>query len=460
MPKACLICLVDQENSFFTQYHELTNMNFYSYLKFSLIACFLIFIPVEAQEKTSLASLIDDYEYLHRKPELSYQEKETSAFLQKKMEDLGFEVTPNVGGYGLVALMKNGDGPTVMIRTDMDALPLKEETGKSYASTQTGLDDDGNEVPAMHACGHDVHMTVWLGTAEKLLEQKNQWSGTLMMIAQPAEERGNGAEAMLADGLFERFPLPDYCLALHVNSSMEAGKVGVCPGFALASVDMVDITVFGKGGHGAYPHKTVDPIVLAARMILDFQTIVSREIAPTEPAVVTVGSIHGGTKHNIIPSEVKLQLTLRSYSDDVRKHSIEALHRICDAVSASAGLEEDLYPKIVLTDEAIPATFNDPTLSEKCAEVFRNTLGSENVLDSEPVMGGEDFGLYSKTKENIPGFLFWLGAVSREDFADHQANGTALPSIHSPFFAPDAEPTISTGVKTMTAAALDLFDNK
>jgi hippurate hydrolase len=397
------------------------------------------------------------YEHLHRNPELSFQEKETSRRMAQELEKLGFEVASGIGGYGVVGVLRNGDGPTVMVRTDTDALPLQEDTGLPYASQAKGLSDDGQPVPAMHACGHDMHMTVWVGAARKLAAAKSQWKGTLVFIAQPAEERGGGAKNMLAEGLFEKFPKPDYCLALHCSATLPAGSIGYKPGYALASVDMVDITVYGKGGHGAYPHTTVDPVVLASRMVLDFQTIVSREIAPTEPAVVTVGSIHGGTKHNIIPSEVKLQLTLRSYSDQVRQHSLQALSRIANGLAKSAGLPDELMPKIVVADESIPSTYNTPELVERLLPALRQAIGDDQVVPVQAVMGGEDFGMYGKTDDQVPVFIYWLGTIAPERVAAANAGGEALPSLHSPFFAPVPDASIRTGVATMAQAVMSLL---
>lgn len=397
------------------------------------------------------------YEYLHSHPELSFHEEETSKYLAEEMRKIGYDVTENVGGFGVVCVLKNGKGPTVLVRADTDALPVKEETGVSYASTVIKTDDAGNDVSVMHACGHDVHMTCWTGTARLLASMKDQWKGTLVFIAQPAEERGGGAKAMLADSLYEKFPLPDYALALHVSASLETGKVGYSPGFALANVDMVDITVYGSGGHGAYPHLTLDPVVLAARLILDFQTIVSREISPLQPAVVTVGSIHGGTKGNVIPNEVKMELTLRSYTDEVRQGLIERLHRISKGVAMSAGVPEDKYPKIAVRKEFTPALFNQPELARRMHNVFARVLGETQVEVLKPVMGGEDFSRYGRTDHKVPIFLFWLGTVSAEDIAASERGELSLPSLHSSKYCPVPETSIKTGVKSMAAAVMDLM---
>ncbi|MGB0522845.1 MAG: amidohydrolase [Flammeovirgaceae bacterium] len=413
---------------------------------------------IKKQANQELPYLFDLYKHLHQNPELSFYEKETSKRLAQELKSIGFEVTENIGGYGVVGVLKNGKGPTVLIRTDTDALPVLEQTGTPYASTVKTKDEAGNEVPVMHACGHDMHMTVWVGVARTLKEMKSKWKGTIVMIAQPAEERSGGAKAMLKEGLFEKFPKPDYCLALHSSASLPAGQIGYCPGYALASVDMVDITVFGEGGHGAYPHKTIDPIVLASRMVLDFQTIVSREIAPTDPAVVTVGSIHGGTKHNIIPSEVKLQLTLRSYSEKVRQHSLDALKRISKGIALSAGLPASKMPIITVQDESTPATYNNPELVDKVVVSFKKVIGKENLILLDPVMGGEDFSRYGKTADNIPIFIWWLGTVAPNQVKESIEKGTTLPSLHSGIYKPLPQPSITTGVSTMTQAVFDLLN--
>ena len=403
-------------------------------------------------------NLLDLYKDLHSNPELSYKEFETSKKLSLILEELGYEVTNGVGGNGVVALLKNGEGKTVMLRADMDGLPVEEKTGASYASRTKTLNDEGREVFTMHACGHDVHMTVLIGAAQYLIQNRSDWSGTLMLILEPAEEVSGGARNMIKDGLFTRFPRPDFNLALHVSSGMEAGKVGYLPGWAMANVDSVDIIVKGLGGHGAYPHTTKDPIVLSAQIISQLQTIVSRQIAPTDPAVVTVGSIHGGTKHNVIPNEVKLQLTLRSYTDEVRNATISSIKRIVRGAAIAAGFPEELYPTVTLKDEYTPAVFNNPQLVEKLKVSFENSLGKDNVKKVSPVMGGEDFGMFGRVEPIIPTALFWLGAVNKNIYEKAVREDIVLPSLHSDLFLPDAEPTLETGVKAMTGAALDLFN--
>lgn len=398
------------------------------------------------------------YKHLHQNPELSYKEFETAKRMAAELEALGFDVTENVGGTGVVALMSNGEGPTVMLRADMDGLPVEELTGLDYASTTKSTNQVGEEVFVMHACGHDIHMTSLVGAARRLVEVKDQWRGTLMLILQPAEERGGGAKAMLADGLFERFPTPDYNVALHDNAGSPAGSIGYTKGYALANVDSVDITVHGIGGHGAYPHTTRDPIVLAAQIVNSLQTLVSRNISPLEAGVVTVGSIHGGSKHNIISDEVRLQLTVRSYSDEVRATLIDGIRRIAENQGRVAGLPEDKLPEVtVKDDESIPSTYNDPALAERIATMFAETGVSSNIVEAPPVMGGEDFSLFARTEDQIPSLIFWVGAVDPEKYQESLETGESLPSLHSPFFAPLPEPTIKTGVRAMTMAALELL---
>jgi amidohydrolase len=393
------------------------------------------------------------YKHLHAHPELSLQEQQTSARMAKELKALGFEVTEKVGGNGVVGILRNGKGPTVLVRTDMDGLPVTEKTPVPYASKVRTRDKNGNEVGTMHACGHDLHMTCWVGAARTLAALKDRWQGTLIFIAQPAEEIGAGARMMLADKLYQRFGRPDYCLALHCDSRQTYGTVAYSDGLALANVDTMDILVKGRGGHGASPHTTVDPIVLAAKIVIDLQTIVSRERDPLDPAVVTVGSIHGGTKHNIIPSEVKLQLTIRTTNDATRKHVLEAIERITKAAALGMRAPE---PVIKLdAAEFTPALINDTALNKKTTTMFRELLGPENVQLRPPVMGGEDFSRYGRA--GVPIFLFWLGTIDAERWAAAQKDGaTPLPSLHSDLFWPAPEPTIRTGVLAMSQAVLNL----
>ncbi|MBN1251526.1 MAG: amidohydrolase [Bacteroidales bacterium] len=443
-------------------------------MKFKFITIFLsiLFIPtymisqsnhllpdIEKIIDTNYKSYYEFYKDLHQNPELSLYEQETSKKIATKLKEIGYNVTDNFGGYGVVGILKNGKGPTLLIRTDMDALPIEEKTNLDYASTKITKDNEGVKTPIMHACGHDMHMTVFIGTATTLFEMQKHWKGTLILIAQPAEEVSKGAKAMLKAGLFEKFPIPDYCLALHVNPNIESGKVGLNSGPFFASVDMLDITVFGLGGHGAIPDKTVDPIVLAARMVLAFQTIVSREVAPLETAVVTVGSINGGTKHNIIPDKVKMQLTIRTYSNDLRNKIIESLKRISKGIAISAGLEEDKYPIVFVRDENAPPVLNDVELTKKVKTAFEKILGEDNIIEVQPTMAGEDFSIYGNTKEKVPICMFWLGAVSEKKIAEYEKNNKMLPSLHSPYFSPDVEKTMKTGIKAMSGAAMSIFSN-
>jgi hippurate hydrolase len=392
------------------------------------------------------------YRDLHQSPELSTFEEKTAAKMAERLRALGFEVTQKVGGHGVVGLLRNGKGPTVMLRTDLDALPVEEKTGLAYASKVTAKDRAGQTVPVMHACGHDVHMTSWVGAATLLARSKDRWRGTVMMVGQPAEEAGAGARSMLADGLFKRFPKPDYAIAVHNLASGASGTVEYVSGYALASVDSVDLTLYGKGGHGAYPHTTVDPILLAARTVLALQTIVSRERNPLEPAVLTVGSIHGGTKHNIIPDEVKLQLTVRSYKPEVRKKILEAIERIAKGESLAAGSPR--APSVAVT-EGTPATYNDPELMKRLVPAITRVLGTQNVREGTPTMGGEDFSEYGLA--GVPAVMLWIGTVEPGKLQAAQKAGEPTPSLHSPLFAPDRERTLRTGVTTLTAAALELL---
>ncbi len=418
------------------------------------------------------------YEHLHRNPELSFQEKNTSALLAAEMKRLGFTVTTGlgdkwtkerakseygkvedgVGGYGFVAVLKNGDGPTLMIRTDMDALPVVEKTGLPYASTARDTQWSGEEGGVMHACGHDIHMTSWIGAARELVVRKAEWKGTLVMIAQPAEEIGLGAKAMIDDGLFTRFPKPDFNIALHDNASLPAGTLGVGSGYVMAYVDSIDLIVKGVGGHGAYPQDSKDPIVVAARIVTTLQTLVSRELDPLDAGVVTVGAINGGSKHNIIPDEVKLQLTVRSFADATRERLLKGIERIAKAEALAAGLDGDKAPEMKLKEDYTPSLYNDPALTDRIGAVLRKTVGENKVVIAQPTMGGEDFSRYGRTPEKIPGMLFWLGAVSQEKFeASAKPGGPALPALHSSTFAPDPDLTIATGVKAMTAAAMEIL---
>ena len=408
----------------------------------------------------NLKDLENLYLDLHQNPELSFHEIETSKKMATILKGLGFEVTQNFGGNNVVGVYENGKGPVVLVRTDMDALPLVEKTNLPYASNITFQTKEGKQVGVMHACGHDIHMSVWAGTASTLIKFKNSWHGTLIMIAQQAEEMSGGANAMIENGLFQKFPVPNYALALHVDPELEAGTIGYCSGPAFAGVSSVDIRIYGEGGHGAIPHKTIDPVVLAARTILDIQTIVSREISPLDPAVITVGSIHGGTKHNIIPDQVDLQLTLRFYKDEVYEQMLRSLNRITAGIGESAGLSPDKFPKIIVSDDFTPPVINDPLLTKAITGYFREAIGTENVIVTDPLMAGEDFGRYGRTEEEIPIMMFMLGTVSHENTVNQLENETTLPSLHSPYFAPDYQKTIETGTLGMSFSLIKLFNKK
>lgn len=412
---------------------------------------------IDASIEKNYVSLEKLYVDLHSNPELSQKEERTSAVIARELKSLGFDVFEKIGGYGVAAVLKNGNGPTVLIRTDMDALPVEEKTNLPYASKVRSVNPAGAEVGVMHACGHDIHMTVFIGTARALAESKRNWQGTIVMIAQPSEENGVGARAMLDDKLYDKVPYPDFALALHNHAGMKAGTIGYSAGAFMASVDMMDITVYGKGGHGAAPHQTIDPIVLSSEMILAFQTIVSREINPLQPSVITVGSIHGGTVYNIIPDQVKLQLTLRSYSDDVRKQVIAAIQNKSKFLALQAGLPESKLPLITWNDSA-PATVNDKQLTQKLVDAFKPVFRETNVLEMEPSMIGEDFSRFARAQKPIPYCMFWLGTVDPDVFDKAKAEGTALPSLHSSTFQPLPTLTIRTGIKAMTIGVLEILD--
>lgn len=401
--------------------------------------------------KQHVNQLLEVYKDFHSNPELSFREERTAAKLAAELKSLGIEVTTGVGQMGVVGLLKNGDGPVMMIRTDLDALPVVEATGLPFASKVIAKDPKGNDVGVMHACGHDIHITCQIGVARYLATHKENWRGTVMFVGQPAEEVGNGAQAMLKDGLFTRFPRPKYALALHVDASLPTGQVGYRAGYILANVDSVDIVMKGKGGHGAFPHTTIDPIVQAAHLIVDLQSLISRENSPFEPAVITVGSIHGGTKHNIISDSCRLQLTVRSYGPEIRARMLDGIKRKAKAAAISANAPEP----IIEFSDATPATRNDESLVERVVPVFKRVLGDQNVIPSEPSMGGEDFSEYGLA--GVPIFMFRLGSVNAERLAEMKKDGKSPPSLHSPFYYPDAKEAITTGVTTMAAALLDLM---
>ncbi len=392
------------------------------------------------------------YQDLHRSPELSHHEEKTAAKMAARLRALGFEVTEKVGGFGVVGVLRNGAGPTVLLRTDLDGLPVEEKTGLPYASTVRTKDDSGADVGVMHACGHDLHMGIWAGTATLLTRAKASWKGTLVMVGQPAEEKGQGAKGMLDAGLYTRFPKPDFALALHDAADLPSGKIGYVAGPALASADSVDIVVYGKGGHGAYPHKTIDPIVIAARIVVALQTLVSRENDPLDPAVVTVGSIHAGSKHNIIPDEARLQLTVRAYKDEVRARLLASIARVAKAEAAAGGAVKE---PLVTNAEGTPVTVNDRELVRRLVPAVQRQLGEANVVETPPVMGAEDFSEYGRAGARAA--ILWVGAVEPGRHAEALKSGTPLPSLHSALFAPDRLPATRTGVTALTSAALELL---
>jgi len=432
---------------------------FQQFLMFGILLLVIVVFQAKGQELSTdliskqTSSLMKFYENLHANPELSFQEYKTASILAGELKKLGFEVKEKIGRTGVVGVFRNGVGPTVLVRTDMDALPVLENTKLAFASKAVARNDKGLDTGVMHACGHDLHMTNWVGAAQILVSIKQQWVGTLVFIAQPAEEIGAGAKAMLEDGLFVNFPKPDFCIALHCDAAKPAGTIGICEGIACANVDSIDILVKGKGGHGAAPHTTVDPIVLAARIILDLQTLVSREVNPLDPAVVTVGSIHGGTKHNIIPSEVRLQLTVRTMKEEVRKQVLEGIDRITKSAALGANAPEPEIRKRL--DESIPSLSNDVVLTRRLKKVWEEKMGKEVVTIREPVMGGEDFSLYARA--GVPSCMLFLGTVSKKKYGEFQLNRNAsLPSLHSEYYHPEMPSSLQTGLNATVLAVLEL----
>ena len=444
------------------------NIGFLSILLLSALPAVSLFAQQTPQSlaDAELPSLLAIYKDIHAHPELSMHEERSAAIVAKELKAAGYQVTERVGKYdkasvtcfGVVGVMKNGAGPIVLVRTDLDALPVHEETGLPYASTVTTKNDEGKEVPVMHACGHDTHIAAFIGTARALAKLRDQRHGTIVFVAQPAEETGNGARALLKGGLYDRFGKPDFALGFHDKADLQTGHIGVTEGYTSANVDSVDVTVRGVGGHGGYPHKTKDPIVLAAEMINAWQTIASRENNPLDPIVVTVGSIHGGTKRNIIPDEVTMQLTVRTYKKQVREKVLAAIERIAKDIAAAGGVLPERAPIVtVRKDEFCSATYNNPELTKRLVAVWRKSLGNENVEIVDPTMGGEDFSEYSLPDHSIPAVDFHFGAVDQAKIADYQQTGKELPSLHSSKFAPLPEPTIRTGIVAMTTAVLELM---
>jgi amidohydrolase len=412
--------------------------------------------PLADSIRADMPQLMALYRDLHANPELSMQEVRTPAKLAPEMRKLGFDVTEHVGKTGVVAVMKNGAGPVLLIRADMDALPVREQTGLAFASTAVGKLPDGSETPVMHACGHDTHVATWLGTARRLAAMKDQWSGTVVMILQPGEERVMGAKAMLEDGLFTRFPKPDTMIAFHDSADLPAGMIGITPGYALANVDTVNIDVRGVGGHGASPQTTKDPIVLASRIVMALQTLVSRENDPQQPAVVTVGSFHAGTKSNIISDDAKLALSVRSYTPETRKLLLDGIARIARGEAIAAGLPDDKMPIVEIEQPSADATFNTPQLSSHLAALFGAHFGADRVVATKPIMAAEDFSRYWLADTSKQSTMFWVGGVPQAKW-DGTSDKSKLPSLHSPFWAPDSEKVISTATEAMTIAALDIL---
>jgi amidohydrolase len=396
---------------------------------------------------------------LHRNPELAFQEVRTSGKLAAFTKALGYDVTTGVGKTGIVAVMKNGPGPTVMLRTELDALPVEEKTGLPFASTVIAKTASGQTTPVMHACGHDIHMSAWAGTARWMAEHKDRWHGTLMLIGQPAEESGSGgATAMMKDGLFTRFPRPDFALSLHDDDTMPAGTIGYHPGPFRAMADAVTIVVHGRGGHAAMPMNTVDPIVLASRIVLALQTIVSRENNPTDPVVITVGSIHGGTTGNVIPDEVRMQLSVRTYTPEVRRKTLAAIRRIAKGEAMAAGAPRE--PEIITRGEEAgePIVYNDPALVARLAAALKTGLG-DKVVPMPAKMTSEDFGQYWIIGK-VPSALLHIGAVNAEKFAEIQKTGIPGPAPHSPEWAPDREPTLKGAIRAEVTELTELFNGK
>ncbi len=437
---------------------------------FALALFSLSLTPALAQdvstfEKQELPGLVDTYKQIHAHPELSHFEANTSALVASELRKAGYTVTDHVGVYpdgsrafGVVGLLKNGAGPTLLVRGDMDALPIIEETGVPYASHVMVKNKSGQNVGVMEACGHDVHTTVLIGTARALASAKSQWHGTLMIIGQPSEESIDGAKAMLADHLYERFGRPDMIIGLHDTNGAPAGKVILTSGPALASSTSVDVTLHGIGGHGAFPEAGKDPIVMAAMLIVQMQTIVSREENPLAPAVVTVGDIQGGTRRNVIPNEVKLELTTRAFTDKSRQVILDGIRQMAVGVATSAGMAADKMPTVtVLEDESTPSLYNNPELSARVKAILIKTIGANNVMDGQPTMGSEDVGVFGLPGNKIPTTYYFLGAMYPDRFAAAQAAGKELPGLHTSKFEPDPEPTLETGVKTLTAVSMSLL---
>ena len=412
-----------------------------------------------------LPSLLAIYRDIHAHPELSHHEERTPALLASELRRAGYDVTERAGKYpdgsqafGIVAVLKNGSGPVLMLRTELDALPVEEKTGLAFSSHVRAKNAAGQDVGVMHACGHDLHMSSFLGTARLLAKLKSRWSGTLVLVGQPSEETIDGARAMLADGLYSRFPKPDFAIALHDDPGVETGKIGMRAGPFYAGSTSVEVVIRGVGGHGARPESTKDPVVMAAQYILALQTIVSRQMLPFDPAVVTVGSIHGGSKNNIIPDEVVLQLTVRAFSEEAREKILASISRMANGVALSAGVPEDRAPIVKVSEtEVVPPTYNDPQLTARVKQACAAALGESNIVEVERIMVSEDFGQYGLANRQIPTMMFELGALSHQQLEESRRTGKPLPSLHSAIFFPEVEPALRTGIIATTAAALDIL---
>ncbi len=428
-------------------------------MRVSIFALSFIFLAASSPQmvdrdliKADIDYLVDLYKDIHQNPELSLQEKNTASKLAAELRSVGFEVTENFGGYGIVGILKNGDGPKILYRTDMDALPMWEKTDLDYSS-EVEVPYQGGKVGTMHSCGHDMHMATWVGTARAMAAMKDQWSGTLMMIGQPAEEIGMGAKMMLDAGLYEKFGVPNYGIGLHSSPTIAAGAIGVGDGYTMANTESIDIKVYGVGAHGASPHMSIDPVVTASMIVMDLQTIVSRNLKPIDDAVITVGAIKGGTKHNIIPDEVSLQLTVRTFKQEVRELVHQRIREISRGVGIAAGLPEDKLPEVIVPEGYTPANYNNPELAAAIRASATKVIGQTNVEISEPQMVGEDFARYGSTDDKVPTVLFWLGTVP-----DERMKTGDLPGLHSPFYYPEPARSLETGVSVMSQSLVDLFN--
>lgn len=432
----------------------------------ALLGLFALSVPAQAGQSDWSDEIRTHYDehleelfvWFHRNPELSFLEQRTAARLARELRDLGVEVTENVGRTGLVGMIENGEGPLLLIRADMDGLPVKEDSGLPYASTATQTDHSGETVPVMHACGHDVHITSLVGTARMLIEHRDLWRGTVMLVGQPAEERISGAKAMLEDGLYERFGVPDHAIGFHVSSDGPAGRIAVAPGLIMSSSDSVDLTVRGIGAHGASPHRGKDPIYIASQIVVALQALVSRELSPQEPGVITVGAFHAGFKHNIIPDEAKLQLTVRSDDEDVRERLLAGIERVATNVARANGVPDELLPVMRVGFESTPTTVNDDAATARVRSAWVDHFGEDRLYHRPRAgMGAEDFAEFGQTEHDVPAVFFNVGGTSEAVLEKVAAGEMELPSHHSPFFRIDPEPSVTAGVEATFVAALELL---